>query len=211
MRLKTATILVIVSVVITFLFRISGMLFQSLFTNPLAMKTFGIISLLSFLAIVLFFVFFFMDYTQKEQILLKISSILMIIGSSAIFILFVKAVLSLFKIFPSLYYYSKPGFLEALVPCIVSAFSLFFFIAFYKEMVAKMSFHLKLAVILAIVSSLTTFILKSIVLANYLSYSEFRWFLSVFQKFPVLIILLSAFWFLTSLYFYISFYRELEK
>lgn len=210
MRLKIATILVIIGAITTFLFRITGTLSPNLFTNPLVLKTFGTISLISFLTIVAFFVLFFIDFTKKDQIALKTASVLTIVGSFAIFLLYLKAVLSLFKVFPSLYYYAKPGLLEAFVPCFISAFTLFFFIILYKEMNAKIGFHLKLAIILSIVSSTTIFILKSVVLVNYLSYGEFRLFLSVFEKFPVIVILFSAFWFLTNLYFYITFYRELD-
>jgi hypothetical protein len=209
MRLKIAIILVIIGAVTTFLSRLAGTLYPRFLQNLPVLKSFGIISLLSFLAIVFFFVIFFIDFAKKEQLLLKIASILMIIGSTAIFVLFVKAVLTLFNVYPSLYF-SRPGLLEATVPCINSAFIVFFFIVFYKEMVAKFGFHLKLAVILVIASSFTNFILKSVVLTNYLSSGGFNWFVTLFAKYQVIIIFISAFWFLTNLYFYFTFYRELD-
>ena len=209
MRLKIAIILVIIGAVTTFLARLAGTLYPKFLQNLPVLKSFGIISLLSFLAIIFFFVIFVIDFAKKEQLLLKIASILIIIGSTAIFILFVKAVLTLFNVSPSLYF-AKPGFLEATVPCINSAFIIFFFSVFYKEMVAKFGFHLKLAVILVIASSFTNFILKSVVLTNYLSSGGFNWFVTLFAKYQVIIIFISSFWFLTNLYFYFTFYRELD-
>jgi hypothetical protein len=209
MRLKIATILVVVSTITTFLTRIIGTLFPNLFSSISMAKVLGIISLFSFLVIIFFYVIFLIDFAKKERRLLKIASILMAIGSAVIFLLFIKSLLTLFKIIPSIYYYATPGFLEALIPCIVSIITLFFFIAFYQTMMTKMAFHLKLATILVVVGSILTVILKSIVLANYLSSGVFRWFLAPLQAFPAIIFLLSIFWFLTYLYFYITFYREL--
>jgi len=211
MRLKIATILVIIGSVATFLSRITGTLSPKLLQNVLILKTFGIVSLLSFLAIVAFFVIFLIDFARKKQLVLKIASILMIIGSLAIFILFLKAVLTLFNIVPSIYYYARPGLLEAVVPFVTSIFIVFFFAAFYKAMVATMSFPLKLAVLLVIASSFTNLVLKIFVLSNYFSSGGFNWFISLFGKFPIVIVLISLFWFLTNLYFYMMFYFELKN
>lgn len=209
MRLKIATILAIIGLTTTFLTKVIGVLAPSFFSNIAVMKALGIISLFSFFLVILFFMIFLIDFVNKEQSLLKIASILIIVGSSAVFILFIKFLLTLFKIIPSIYYYAKPGLLEALIPGIVSIITLFFFIAFYKEMMAKMAFHLKLATILVIVGSLITAILKSIVFINYFSSGIFSWFLAPFQTFPAIVLILSLYWFLTYLYFYVTFYREL--
>jgi hypothetical protein len=210
MRLKIAIILVIIEAVSTFIFKIAGTFSPGLLKNLLVMKAFGIISLLLFLAIIAFFVIFFIDFAQKKHLLLQTASVLMIVGSSAVFLLFLKAVLSFFKIFPSVYSFAIPEFVEVLISGIFSAFTLFFFVAFYKEMITKMGFHLKLAVSLIIASSFINFVLKSLVFTNYLSSGGFNWFLTLFVKYQVVIVLISAFWFLSNLYFYISFYRELD-
>lgn len=209
MRLKIAIILVIIGSVATFLSRLTGTLYPGLLQNLPILKTFGIISLISFLAIVFFYVVFLIDYTKKGQTFLKIASILMIIGSSAIFLLFIKAVLTLFNISPSLGF-AKAGLLEAIVPCISSAFTVFFFAVFYKEMVTRFSFNLKISVILVILSSVTNFVLKSTVLINFISSGGFNWFVTLFLRHQIIIVIISVFWFVTSLYFYISFYKDLE-
>jgi heme/copper-type cytochrome/quinol oxidase subunit 4 len=78
-------------------------------------------------------------------------------------------------------------------------------------MMAKIGFQLKLAVILVIASAFINLVLKTLVLTNYLSSGGFNWFMALFGEFQIVIILISVFWFLTNLYFYIAFYRELEK
>lgn len=210
MRLKIATILVIIGTISTFLTRILGTVFPKFFLNISNAKALGIISLFSFLVVILFFVLILIDFTKKVQTLLKTATILMIAGSLAILILFIKSFLTLFNLIPSIYYYAKPGLLEALIPCIVSIATLFFFIAFYKDMITKMTFHLKRATTLVIIGTFITVILKSIVLVNYLTSGVFSWFLAPFQTFPAIIFFLSTYWFLTYLYFYIIFYSELE-
>ena len=206
MRLKGATILVIIFAVATFILRVTGTVYPQFFINAIARKSFVIISQMSFLSIVAFFIILSLDFIKKEHVVLRIASILMIIGSLAVSVLFLKVVYSVFTETP----YPNPGLVEVLVPFIGAAFTLFFFIVFYKSLLATFGFHLKLAVILSIVSSVITFILKSIILGNYVFSGEFNWFLARFKDFPIIIILLSVFWLLTSLYFYISFYKELN-
>jgi len=210
MRLKISIILVIIGTIATFSTRLLGTFNPRLLQNSAILKSFGIISLLSILAIIAFFIFFLIDFVKKEQVLLKIGSILMIIGSSAIFLLFLKAVFTLFRVFPQIYYFAKAGQLEAVVPCVNAAFALFFFIAFLKETLNQVGVPLKLATILIIASALTNLVLKSVVMTNFFSSGGFNWFISLFAKHQIIIAVISIFWFLTSLFFYIMLYREQE-
>lgn len=209
MRLKITIVLLAIITILTFIARAAGTLYPKLLTNLLLLKILGFLSLLSFLAVIVFFVFFYIDFARKEGILLKIASILMIIGSSTILILFLKSLFFLYRVFPSLYM-STPGNLEAVLPWFNALFTLFFFIAFFKEMLSKMGLHLKCAVSLMIISAATVIVLKSLVLVNYFSSGGFEWFSDLFLKFPYIFMLISFFWFLTSLYFYFALYRELD-
>lgn len=208
MRLRISILMVIASAVVTFLTRVTGILNPKLLQNPLP---FGIISLLSFLAILFFLVIFFIDFAKKEQLLLKIATGLMILGSVAIFILSLKAVMTHFRLFTQLYYYGKPGYFDALVPFLNSAITVFFFSVLFKEIISKFGFQFKLAVLLVIASSFANFTFKSIVLKKYFLTYDFSWLLSMFVQHKWVIVSISVFWFVTNLYFYIAFYRELKK
>ena len=81
MRLRKATLLAIIGISYLFALRAIQTFLPTVFTNFLITKVTGPVSLLASLAIVVFFVYFHKDYVRREQIKLRMATILVILVS----------------------------------------------------------------------------------------------------------------------------------
>lgn len=99
MSLRKATLSAIIGISYTFILRTIGTLLPDIFKNLLVVQVSAIMSFLASLTIVLFFVFFYEGYVQKQQTNLKKASLLAIIGSSGVSLLHIKGILPVFNIY----------------------------------------------------------------------------------------------------------------
>lgn len=205
-HLRCATLLAIIGISYFFALRTFWTFFTGAFTNLIVPHTLQILSLLSSLAILFFFVSFHRDYVEEERIALKRVSILPVIGYCAILLIHVKTIVVIFDIYrpPSLI---TPHFIEVIIPRIVSIFIVLFFVVFYREMLQRERKRLKTAIVAAIVGSAIQALLLSIVFFHYLFSRQALFALEEARTISVIFVPVFAFSFITILYFFVSFYK----
>lgn len=207
MRLKKATLLAIIGISYTFALRTIGTFLPDIFGNLIVVQITQILSFLASLTIVFFFISFYKDYVEREQIKLKNASIWAIIGTSAMSLLHIKGLFIVFNVY-TLSYLVKPHYIEAIIPWLSSIFILIFFIIFHKETIQKGGKKLKRATLSAIIGSAIGTLERTFVLFNYFYSREVRWFSDLSRKIQIIFIPIFAFSFIAILYFFLSFYKE---
>jgi hypothetical protein len=209
MNLKKATMLAIIGGCYTFVSRAIGTFRPEIFVNPAVARVTSILSALAALASVVFYLYFYSKYTRQDQIELRNSSILAIIGSALFAALEMKWLLIVFNVygFPSLLRFHT---FEAVLPLVASMLILLFFATFYGETYRAKEERLKRPVLLAIIGMTVSVVVRILVLVNYLFSGRGQWFSGLPRNTQLALypaILLS---FVMVLYFFISFYRTLE-
>jgi hypothetical protein len=209
-NLRRATLLAIIGSCYTFLSRAIGTFRPDILTDLTMARGASILSVLAALASVVFYISFYTRYPRLDQIELRNSSILAIVGSALFVALQVKGLLILFNA------YSIPSLLrfhtfEAVLPLVASLLILLFFVTFYGETYRTKEESLKRPVLFAIIGTAVSASVRILVLVNYLFSRTNQWFSGLprhmqFALYPVLM-----FGFFMVLYFLISFYRTLEK
>lgn len=126
--------------------------FSDIFKILIVAQATQIMSFLSSLTVVFFFISFYKDYVERERIKLRNVSILAIIGTSAMSLLHIKGLFIVFNVY-NLSYLVKPRYIEAIIPWLSSIFILIFFIIFHKEIIQKGGKKLKRATFSAIIGS----------------------------------------------------------
>lgn len=207
MRLKKATLLAIIGISYTFALRTIGTFFPDIFGNLIVVQVTQIMSFLANLTIVFFFISFYKDYVEREQIKLKNVSILAIIGSSLLLLLHIEGLFIVFNVY-TLSYLVRSHYIEPIVPWVSSIFILIFFIIFHKETIQKEDIKLKKATLSAIIGSSIGTLERTFILFNYLYSREVRWFSDLSRKIQIIFIPIFAFSFIAVLYFLLSFYKE---
>jgi uncharacterized membrane protein len=209
-KLKYATLLAIIGISYSFLSRTIGTFLPSVFQNLLVAQASAIMSVLAGLTGVFFFISFYQEYVQKEQTRLKQTSVLAIVGSSAMLLLEVKGLLFIFNAdTPS--YLAKAHFIEPVVSWVSSTLILLFFIIFYKAMLHRQGTRLQKAILSAVIGSSIAAFLRTFILFNYLLSREIRWFSDLPKEAAIVFLPIFALSFITVLYFFLCFYREQEK
>ena len=210
MSLNKATLSAMIGVSYIFISRTIGSFFPAVFRNLAAAKIAVILSLLASIAVFVFYVSFYQTYVQKGQKLLKNASLLVIIGSLAVALLYLKGLLLIYDvhIFP---YPDSSRYFESIIPWISAVFFLLFFISFYRETLHKVGKSLSRAALLAIIGSSVATLLRTFVLLNHLYSRQFMWFSDLFREMPAIFLPISAFMFFTVFYFFLSFYQEQKE
>lgn len=215
MRLKKATLLAIIGISYAFVLRTIGTFLPDIFKNLIVAQSIQILSFLASLTIVFFFISFYLDYVEQEQIKLKQASFLAIIGSSAMALVRIKGLLLVvFGRYISLYwlrYLIRSDYMGVVIPWVSSILILLFFIIFYKDILSQKKVELKTATLLAIIGSSISTLLLTFVLFNYLYPREIRRFLYSPEKIAIIFIPLLTFSFVTLLYFFLCFYKEQKR
>ncbi|MCD6102145.1 MAG: hypothetical protein J7J77_03725 [Candidatus Cloacimonetes bacterium] len=203
MNLKNATLFSIIGISYIFISRTVATFFPDIFTNLVVTRINTLLSLLASLAIVVFYIYFYKDYVSEKQIALKNASLFAIIGSIAVLLLFLKGIPVVFNL-----YVFRSQVFNIIAPWIGSIFSLYFFIIFYKETIHNLQSKLKLAILLAVIGSSLSTLIRTFILFNYFYSGKFKWFWDYSIKFPLIVIPISVFMFFTSFYFFLTFYKE---
>lgn len=215
MSLRTATLLAIIGTCYLFVLRTTATFFPDTFRVLIVAQFAEITSLIASLATVLFFVSLLASYVLKDQVGLRQATVLALVGSSAMLLLRVKGLLLVVFddwLSPGLLWFLQTSrFLGAVVPWASSVLVLFFFIAFYKETLRDEQSGLRGASLLALIGSSVGTLLLTFVLLNYLYFREFMFFMNLPRLIAVMLFPLFAFSFLAVLYFFSSFYRELQR
>lgn len=206
-RLRTATLLAVFGTSYIFLSRSLGTFFPAIFKQIHVVQASSLLSMLASATMVVFLICLYGSYLQMEQTRLRKATLLAIIGTCAVFVLYVKGVFRVFDLF----IYPHPfwtGHIEAIIPWASSIFMLVFFIAFFKEPHHKTQESLKRATLLAIMGSVTLASLRTVVFINFFYSGKFLWVPELARESPVILFPLFAFGFFAIIYFLIIFYRE---
>ena len=212
MKLRKATLLAIIGMSYIFAMTTTNTFFPRIFTNLFLARVNGIMFLLARLTIAFFFIAFYKEYIHKDQIKLRIATLLVIIGSFAGLVTQVETLLRLFNMnilpYPVLIHY-----INAIRPWFSAIFILFFFAALHKEILHKELMRLKKATFLAIIGSSVLTLVQTLALLNYFYFLKFGRALVNKELLLLVIIgiLMSSFGFLAHLLFFISFYYREEK
>lgn len=212
MKLRKATSLAIIGMSYIFAMTTTNTFFPRIFTNLFLARVNGIMFLLARLTIAFFFIAFYKEYVHKDQIKLRIATLLVIIGSFAGLVTQIETLLRLFNMnilpYPVLIHY-----INAIRPWFSAVFILFFFAALYKEIPHKELMKLKKATFLAIIGSSVLTLVQTLALLNYFYFLKFGRALvnKELLLFVIISILMSSFGFLAHLLFFISFYYREEK
>jgi len=207
MRLKKTTLLAIIGISYTFALRTIGTFLPDIFRNLIVVQFTQIMASLASLTIVFFFISFYKDYVEREQIKLRNVSILAIIGTSAMSLLHIKGLFIVFNVY-TLSYLVKPHYIEAIIPWVSSIFILLFFIFFHKETIQKGGKKLRKATLSAIIGSSIGTLERTFVLFNYFYSREVRWFSDLSRKIQIIFIPIFVVSFIAILHFFLSFYKE---
>jgi len=209
MKLRKATLLAIIGMSYIFTIATTNTLFSDIFTNLFLARVNGMAFLLARLTIVLFFIAFYKQYVHKDQIKLRMATLLVIIGSFAGLVIQIQTLLPVFNM-NILSYPVMVHYINTIRPWFSTIFILFFFVALYKKILHKKLMRLKKVTFLAIVGSSVLTLVQTLALLNYFYFLKFGH--ALVNKELVLFIIIatsiSSFGFLAHLLFFISFYRE---
>lgn len=203
MNLKNITLFSIIGISYIFISRTIATFYTGVFVNLIVAQINTLLSFLASLAIVLFYIYFYKDYVLEKQITLKTASLFAIIGSFAALLLFLKGILVVFNI-----YVFRSQVFNIVALWLSSIFLLYFFIIFYKETTNNAQSKLKLAILLAVIGSSISTLIRTFVLFNYFYSGKFKWLWDYSREFPIIFVPIFVFMFFTSFYFFITFYRE---
>jgi hypothetical protein len=156
----------------------------------------------------LFFVGFFKAYASGRPWILRAGSMLAVLGSLAVTLIYVKNVFLVFEwnVFPLFF---ANHYFDAVVPLMSSLFYLFFFAGFKRVQSEKEHAILNRSILSAIVGTLIFGALHLIVLINFLKFQKFNWLAHMPRLVAVLIVPLTVAAAVLILFFYIRFYQFL--
>jgi hypothetical protein len=210
MSLKRATLLFIAGSCYLFLSRTAGTIWPGFWRDLAVARLSAGLSFLAAVTAVLFFIAFHSRYARPGQIELRNASMLAIVGAALFALLNGKNLLVLFDLYP---YQSiaRIRVIEAVMPVAGALMILLFFVTLYGETFRTKEEHLKRPILLAMIGSAATALLRLFILVGYFAWKSGRWFSALpetmqYAFFPVII-----FGFVTLLYFLVSFYRLLES
>ena len=215
MSLRTATLLAIIGTCYLFVLRTAATFFPGPFRVLTVAQVAEITSLIASLATVLFFASFLANYVAKDQVGLRQATVLALVGSCAMLLLRVKGLLLVVFdgwLSPGLLWSLQRSYLlGAIVPWASSILILLFFVAFYKQTLRDERPKLRGASLLAVIGSLVGSLLLTFVLFNYVYFRELMLFVNLPRLMTIMLSPLFAFSVITILYFFSSFYRELQR
>ncbi len=210
MSLKRATLFFIAGSCYLFLSRTAGTIWPGFWRDLAVARISASLSFLAALTAFLFFIAFHGRYTRPGQIELRNATMLAIVGTALFALLHGKGLLVLFDLYP---YQSiaRIRIIEAVIPVAGALMILLFFVTLYGETFRTKEEHLKRPILLAMIGSAATALMRLFILIGYFAWRSGRWFSSLpdtmqYALYPVVI-----FGFVTLLYFLVAFYRSLDE
>jgi len=211
MYLKKMTLILIIGIICSFSVRAFGTVFPQIFKNVYMVKITILVHFFFIMSHLLFWVFFYKEYASTKTAVLKKACVLVIIGSVAVAVLYIRNIPFVFdmRVFPPLFLMSP--YVDAFVPFVSTIFQLIFFIAFRNAAESKERevLHKPIVAIIAGISFFLCFHL--IVILNFLSANQFE----RFEHIPRIVVagtvpfLIAAVFLI--LYFYFRFYCFLDS
>ena len=213
MRLRNATLIAITAFTYIFMIKTIDTVFPFIALVSVYVKITVALSLIASLMLVYFYIIFFKDYLREEQSKLRIATALVVIIIIVGMFTEIMRFMQFFDV-PFMYASSKIRHTQAIVPLAGAVIMLFFFVSFYNESQFQNQMKLKKATSFAIIGASALVLLHTFIVINYFYFIETRQPFGVIGKSEVSYIigsLVMLFYFAVSLYFFISFYKSLEK
>jgi hypothetical protein len=208
-RLKSASLLAFLGLSLFFVRQTLGTFEQRLFVNLTIVRLTMLLSVLSILAILVFYIRFSRDYVRAECKRLKTAASWVIAGYVAMTILYLRDFIKINKIdFLSGILQSR--IIETVapfVPLLSALLALVFFATLYSQTAGLDQGEFRRAKLSALVGSSVAVAVRILVILNYLRGGIARWYFelgraSLAVAFPLVLLA-----FLGMAYFYLSFYR----
>ena len=208
MNLRKITYILIVSLIASFLLRTTGTLFPHIFQYSSVVKVTIVINIIFILAHAFFYVYFLKEYAANRQQILKTGSILAIIGSFSVALIYIKNFCLVFglDVLPLIF---MDAYFDVIIPLVSSLFHLLFFSIFKKVQSQDEYRILSRPVSSAIIGVVIFIVLHLIVLVNFLKLHKFNWLEHMPRNIAIGTIPLFVFAAIFILYFYIKFYQFL--
>ena len=205
---KKITGILIISFFASFIIRILGTLFPAILQNQYIAKT-AIISYSFFAFMQLLFFGYFSSYVKYRQAFLKAAGLLAIIGSSAIFLLYIKKVDLVFDI-NIIPHFMLNGYVDALIPLMSSLLLLLFFSTYKFALTNDEHIQLNRPILSAIIGVSIFLVLHLAVVINLKgcqTFDQSRQIPPIVSVFTLLFVVLAA---SLILKFYVNFYSFLS-
>ena len=219
MNLKNATLFLIVSVCYIFFIRtVVSAIFPDVFINQLVVRIVQISSLIANLGPVLFFYFFYKEYVSENQQALKRITLLTLIGSGllpllylrGLFLIFEDLSAKLYQFSPLLYevvHYQNFGLIGLMITFLVAVLFLLFLLFFMKEIEIDKNPLLFKAINFGIVGQSISIFLRLTSLTQYFLFGV----VSSQSFFMLFVLLVSIVGMSFTLYFLFIFYKVLSQ
>jgi len=134
LHLKKITLLLIVSIIISFSIRVFGTVLPPVFKSIFVVKATILFNVLFIFLHLIFWLAFYREYISEIKDSLKKICILAIIGSLAVSVIYMKKIPFVFGMYVHFPIFFMNPYFDAIVPLISSVFHLSFFIAFRKAL-----------------------------------------------------------------------------
>ena len=212
-KLEYATLFSIIGISYNFVVRNIGTFFPGLFKNLTVVRVSESLSFLASLTLLFFFISFYGDYVKREQKKLKLASIFVVVGSTAMAILRVRGLLLIYKadVLPFLRGARFIRAVEPVIPWWNSIFILIFFYIFYRELHHEKQTTLIKPTLFAVMGSSIIALMSTFILHTYFYTRQVRWLADLPRKVIYSLFPISVFCVTTILYFFLVFYKEQRR
>jgi len=204
--LRKMTFIVIIGIIASFSIRAFGTAFPHIFKNTLIVKSTVLINTVFVLLYLLFWLVFYGEYISAHKSELKKTCALVIIGSFAVSVIYIKKLPFAFGMNTDYPMFFMHPYFDAVVPLISSAFHLYFFVMFKKSLKTDEKARLRKPILSIIIGNSLHICFHLIALFNFLIIQRVEWLEHMPRAIAVgtvpVIILAVCF----MLYFYCQFY-----
>ncbi len=214
MNLKKITFLTIIGISYTFILKLLGTFIPNMFAKLITAQITSILYLLASITILLFFLSFNRNYVKKEQIKLKQTSVLAIIGVCAMIIVNLKFLFLVFDKYSAIYLISslvKYHFIEVVLPWVSSVCILIFFLTFYYDIHSEAQSKLEKPILFAVIGQSIITLILTFTFGFYLNQGLIKRLSDLSNMIMIILIPTVIFSYLFILYFFSAFYKEQKK
>lgn len=203
MNLRNATLCAMFGIAYLFVMRLAGTACPAAFRVLAVTRIAAAVSVLAALTLVCFYGFFYRKYAREEQPL-KQAAVWAIIGSCALLVVHLKALLTTFNVpFPR----DAARYVDVILPWVSAVLIMSFFIVFYRETSPTMQPHLKKAILAAIIGSSAQAAVLTFVSFNYILSSRILLTAGLARAMWFILIPITVIGFAAVFYFFLAFYR----
>ena len=176
MFLRKVTLILIITIIVSFSIRTFGTLFPQIFKkNILIVKATILINSIFILSHLIFWILFYREYISKKKPSLKTICIFVIISSFSVSAIYLKKLPFVFGLNTHIPLFLLNPYFDALVPLISSAIHLVFFVSFKRSLKIDEFPSLSRPILSIIVGNGIFICLHLIVLLNFISRDRFEW------------------------------------